>query len=272
MNRISKDVSIDRLQKLLDEVDQLNSFSFHSSEFTKWHRDVGVAISYIFEDSSSHLADFSAIDFDPLVLPSFSNIDTAVLRQNAFAGALDKAIAILKSMIEEVEKWWPDPPEVDTPLSLTQPSEPPTSNEVFVIHGRDIGARETVARFLESLGIEPIILQERPDQGRTIIEKFEEYAQINFAVALFTPDDVGGLEDHGLRPRTRQNVIFEFGYFIGKYGRSRVRALVRGEIEIPSDYSGVLYIPFDESERWKMDLIRELKSAGFDIDANRAFD
>ena len=117
-----------------------------------------------------------------------------------------------------------------------------------------------------------MILQEQPDQGRTIIEKFEQCAQGDFAVALFTPDDVGLSDDDDIQPRARQNVIFEFGYFIGKFGRDRVRVLVKGNPEIPSDYSGVIYIPLDESGGWKMALIKEMKSAGFDIDANRAFE
>ena len=66
-------------------------------------------------------------------------------------------------------------------------------------------------------------------------------------------------------------MIFEFGYFIGKFGRARVRALVKGDPEIPTDYSGVLYIPLDEAGAWKFQLMREMKSAGFDIDANLAF-
>ena len=117
-----------------------------------------------------------------------------------------------------------------------------------------------------------MILQEQPDQGRTVIEKFEDCAQGDFAIALFTPDDVGGLDDDALQPRARQNVVFEFGYFIGKFGRDRVLALVKGNPEIPSDYSGVIYIRLDESGGWKMELIKEMKSAGFDIDANRAFE
>ncbi len=70
--------------------------------------------------------------------------------------------------------------------------------------------------------------------------------------------------------RARQNVIFEFGYFIGKIGRDRVAGLIKGDIEIPSDYSGVIYITIDESETWKFTLIKELKSAGFEVDANKA--
>ena len=112
-------------------------------------------------------------------------------------------------------------------------------------------------------------MQEQPDRGRTIIEKFEEYAQVDFAIALFTPDDIGGLDGDDPQFRARQNVIFEFGYFIGKHGRKRVRALVKGNIEIPSDYSGVLYIPLDDSDGWKDHLLDELKDAGFNVDANR---
>ena len=112
-----------------------------------------------------------------------------------------------------------------------------------------------------------MILQEQPDRNRTIIEKFEDYAQVNFAIALFTPDDFGGLEGDDPQFRARQNVVFEFGYFIGKYGRERVRALVKGNIEILSDYSGVLYIPLDDSGGWKKHLVDELADAGFNVDA-----
>ena len=147
-----------------------------------------------------------------------------------------------------------------------------STNEVFVIHGRDEGAKQTVARFLERLSLKPVILHEQPNEGRTIIEKFEDHAHVGFAVVLLTPDDVGSLKEEktNLKSRARQNVIFEFGYFIGKLGRKRVCALVKGDVEKPSDYDGVLYIPLDDSDGWKMRLIRELKTAGFEVDANKA--
>ena len=116
-----------------------------------------------------------------------------------------------------------------------------------------------------------MILAEQASRGRTIIEKFEAH-QVSFAVALLTPDDAGSLaiERTDSRPRARQNVIFELGFFIGRLGRERVRALTKGEVEIPSDYSGVEYIPLDVGGGWKLHLVRELKAAGFDVDANRA--
>lgn len=154
--------------------------------------------------------------------------------------------------------------------------EPPirqAGKGVFVVHGRDTGAKDTVVRFLQNLKLAPVVLQELPDQGRTIIEKFEDYANTaGFAIVLFTPDDEGSLVEgiNGLQPRARQNVIFELGYFIGKLGRNRACALVKGEVEMLSDYAGVLYIPFDNDDGWQFRLIKELQSAGFDVDANLA--
>ena len=113
-----------------------------------------------------------------------------------------------------------------------------TNRKVFVVHGHDTGAREAVARFLERAGFEPIILHEQPNQGRTIIEKFEEHAAVNFAVVLLTPDDVGGPEGGAMQPRARQNVVLELGFFIGKLGRGRVCALRTANVRIANGHPG----------------------------------
>ena len=92
-------------------------------------------------------------------------------------------------------------------------------------------------------------------------------------IVLLTPDDAGSLQgdENDLKPRARQNVIFELGFFIGRLGRKHVCALTKGDVEIPSDYEGIEYIPFNDADDWKLKLIRKLKSGGFEIDANRAF-
>ena len=179
---------------------------------------------------------------------------------------------MLQSMIDEINEYWED--ESGTSRSSdSHRNEQINTEEVFVVHGRDEGAREKVARFLERLDLKPVVLHEQPNKGRTIIEKFEDYARVGFAVILLTPDDIGKLKDDegDFKPRARQNVILELGYFIGQLGRERVCALVKKGVEWPSDYDGVLYIPLDDSGGWEMRLIQELKSAGYDIDANRAF-
>jgi predicted nucleotide-binding protein len=113
---------------------------------------------------------------------------------------------------------------------------PEDRSKVFVVHGHDDGALEAVARFIQALGFHPIILHERANEGRTIIEKVEAHGAVGFAVVLLTPDDEGCVKGGGMpNPRARQNVILELGYFIGRLGRKQVCALKRGDVEIPSD-------------------------------------
>jgi predicted nucleotide-binding protein len=145
------------------------------------------------------------------------------------------------------------------------------SNRVFIVHGKDEHLKETTARFLEKIGLKPIVLHEQSNKGKTIIEKFEDYSDVSFAVILMTPDDVGKINDdkENLRARARQNVILELGYFLGKLGRNHVAALVKGDIEIPSDYSGILFTGVDPNGMWKMALAKEIKASGIDIDLNK---
>jgi predicted nucleotide-binding protein len=141
-------------------------------------------------------------------------------------------------------------------------------SKVFVVHGHDDGAREAVARFIQALGFLPIILHERANEGRTVIEKVEAHGDVGFAVVLLTPDDEGCEKGGVPRPRARQNVVLELGYFLGRLGRNRVCALKRGELEIPSDFGGVVYESFDAAGGWKQKLGRELDAVGYEIDWN----
>lgn len=149
----------------------------------------------------------------------------------------------------------------------------PKSNSVFIVHGHDEGAKHSVARFIERLGITPVILQEQINRGMTIIEKFEDFAsRAGFAVVVITPDDVGypvGEEEKKAK-RARQNVILELGYFSARVGRNKTLVLTKGEVEMPSDILGLVYEPMDGNEGWKVRLARELKAAGFEVDLNKA--
>lgn len=145
---------------------------------------------------------------------------------------------------------------------------------VFVVHGHDNEMKEQVARFLEKMGLNAIILHEQANAGLTIIEKFEKFATTSYAIVLMTPDDIGNniKEPEKLNPRARQNVIFELGYFFGKLGRPNVCALLKGSVERPSDYDGILYIAHDSEGGWKLLLVKELKEAGLDFDSNKIFE
>jgi len=136
------------------------------------------------------------------------------------------------------------------------------------VHGHDEALKNEVARFIERLGIEAIILHERASVGRTIIEKIEYYSNVSFGIVLYSPCDIGGQSENDLQPRARQNVVFEHGYLIGKIGRENVVALVKDNVEKPSDISGIVYIDYNSND-WKLSLAIEMKEVGFNIDLNR---
>ena len=142
-------------------------------------------------------------------------------------------------------------------------------NKVFIVHGHDDVMKLEVARFIEKLKFEAIILHEQSNAGLTIIEKFEKYSDTGYAIILYSPCDVGSKNENGATPklRARQNVVFEHGYLIGKLGRNKVSALVKDDIEIPSDIDGIVYIYYDKDE-WKFKIVNELKTAGYLVDMN----
>jgi hypothetical protein len=152
-----------------------------------------------------------------------------------------------------------------------------SSPNIFIIHGREAGGfRESAARFIERLGLKPVILAEQANEGRTLIEKFEANAlDVGYAIALLTPEDFAYVPGSGAPPRpnrARQNVILELGYFMARLGRSRVVALLQEGLDVPSDILGVVYIPLDHGGAWKTLLARELQAAGYDIDVGGLLD
>jgi predicted nucleotide-binding protein len=144
-------------------------------------------------------------------------------------------------------------------------------SRVFIVHGQDGAARASVARFLEKAGIEAVILHEQASRGDTIIEKLERNADVHFAVVLLTGDDEGRRKGDAAppKPRARQNVILELGYFVAKLRRENVCVLYEDGVELPSDWNGVVWVALDGHEAWKYKLAKELNAAGFSIDLNR---
>ena len=268
--RPTKSKAIERLRKAQSAIPALKQLRYDSQESEKWQRDSRVAIEHTFGDTNGHLAEFEKIKF----FASNSIVYVAYTRgqhQAVYEKGLESADTLLASMIDEVREFWDDEvqsKQVD--ISREQGRGQPHTNKVFVVHGRDAGTKSMVARFLEGLDLVPVMLSEIPAKGQTIIEKFESNSGVGFAVALLTPDDTGSLKgEDDQSPRARQNVIFELGFFIGMLGRDKVCALTKGEPEIPSDYAGVEYIPLDDHGAWRVGLFRELRAAGFDIDADR---
>ena len=178
----------------------------------------------------------------------------------------------LESIRERLSLFTEDP-SVNSPIATSEKQNVKLSSKVFVVHGHDELTKQSVARFIEKLGLEAVILHERANLGKTVIEKLEMNTDVGYAVILLTPDDIGHtkaahLSGHPLNDRARQNVVFEHGFFIGKYGRDRVCALYKG-VEIPSDLQGVLYVSLDDAGNWRFQLAKEMKAAGMPVDMNR---
>lgn len=146
-------------------------------------------------------------------------------------------------------------------------------SKVFIVHGHDNETKQEVARFIESIGLQTIILHEQASRSMTIIEKIEYYSnEASFAIVLYTPCDKGrGATENTVpaRDRARQNVVFEHGYLMAKIGRKNVCALVKGDIETPSDISGVVYTPLDAFGGWKNELMKELKACGYILETTQ---
>lgn len=146
---------------------------------------------------------------------------------------------------------------------------------VFIVHGHDDVLKLEVSSFLSKIGLKPIVLHQQASGGSTIIEKIEKYSKVGFGVVLYSACDVGAKNVLGvqpdLKPRARQNVVFEHGYLIGKLSRSHVCAIVKGQIETPNDISGVVYISHSDSSDWKIALMTELRASGYSVSFDSAF-
>ena len=199
----------------------------------------------------------SPIDVHPYgPAPSFSD------KLNRTRREMDSSINSLEEILAQLEI--PDEPSENPPRTF--------GNEVFIVHGHDEAAKHAVARFVEKFDIEPIILDEQVNKGQTIIDKFEEYAdEAGFAIVLLTPDDVGTSKDEtdDPKPRARQNVILELGYFLCGLGRERVCVLHKEGVELPSDIHGILYLPMDNPHEWQLKLAKEMQQVGLPIDLNK---
>lgn len=196
-------------------------------------------------------------DFEKENSYSYTGNTNDTLRQDCFA------------IVERLKGIAPQPQPANETQALAW-NKPQMKNKVFIVHGHDELTKEKVARFVAQMGLEPIILHEQISASQTIIEKIEHYAdQVCFAIVLYTPCDRGAkASENTPKYRARQNVVFEHGYFIAKLGRSKVTAIVKGNIELPNDFSGVVYVPFDDGEAWKISLAKEMRGAGCTIDLN----
>jgi predicted nucleotide-binding protein len=146
---------------------------------------------------------------------------------------------------------------------------------VFVVYGHDQHSRDQLEAMLRRWQLDPLILDQLPTEGQTIIEKLEgAIAECDFGVVLATPDDEGhraGRSDEKTF-RARQNVVLEMGMLLSKLGRKHVAVLLKDQtdMERPSDIQGLIYIPFkDDVKEVAVPLAKAMDAVGYNIDISR---
>ena len=144
------------------------------------------------------------------------------------------------------------------------------TRRVFIVHGHDLHMRDQLADILRRLQFEPSILQEEANRSLTVIEKLErDTGSIGFAFVLYSPDDSGRQQGGIDKARARQNVVFEHGLLIGLLGRERTCAIIKSDIEIPSDIRGMLFEQITDLRGEAIKIAKVLKDAGYKVDASR---
>ena len=147
---------------------------------------------------------------------------------------------------------------------------------IFIVYGHDKKIRDELELFLRRLNLEPYILSNSRESGKTIIEALEGQIgkdhSANFGIVLMTPDDVGYKRDDegSKKERARQNVILETGMLLSSLTRKRMAIVVKRGVEVPSDIISVQRFEFDSN------LVKEIGAtlggvlidAGFDITLN----
>lgn len=267
------------IQKLRRRIEELSRFDVSSIEVrfdtkcTALQDKINSTLADIFGRGTPEYRVYAIDSLDTLPLTMGGRSYHVSEIQTAYRKGINNAVTRLNSLIETLEeKIEYIPKEHDRPKGIFTDRDLPHNRHIFIVHGHDDLAKQTVARFLAELDLTPIILHEQPNMGRTIIEKLEAYTSVDFAVVLLTPDDIGypANDETKKSSRARQNVILELGLFIGVLGRARVCALYKGGVEIPTDYHGVLFTPMDDAGAWRLALAREIKQAGVDVDMNKA--
>lgn len=285
---ISKDEFKLKIQERIDEGELLYAFKVNTQQdFDKnqedFHRWNDYNLEYLKQSFNNPYNEYKKSYDDVGSLSGIMSIGSQppspAKKLQEFKGKIESKLKNLKNLMAKTEllkcsvsnSTIPAIPAIPVmpvmPAMLTKEVE--NSNDIFIVHGHDERTKIDVARTVEKLGLNPIILHEKANEGRTIIEKFEVHSNVGFAIVLMTCDDLGRSKTSDEdEPRARQNVILEMGYFIGKLGRNRVFPLYENGVDLPSDLYGLLYIPLDEKGSWKYSLVKELRILGYQVDAN----
>lgn len=253
------------LNRTITQIDQLEELE---TDFYKWNDYNSEYLKQVFNnENSGYKQSYDNVsDWVGNFLGGGPN--TPQEKYNRLRGKISNKIDHLEKLVEKVDLLKSE--LLEQPAIKESTYTAFDNDNVFIVHGHNKAVQQSVARVIEKIGLNPIILHEQANNGKTIIEKFEKHSDVGFAIILMTDDDEGKAKTEiDLKNRARQNVIMELGYFIGKLGRENVLPLYSDGVELPSDIYGLLYTPIDKAEMWKFAIVKELKAVGYNVDANK---
>ena len=252
-----KQDTLTKLDNLLNLADKIQP-EHNGESYRGWHKIVVHFLKGSFTDND--VAKYFENEADMQVSYSYDEEPDDVYSYDL--AKAKKALRLFKRELTTVGK----------PTEEKRSVESQFSSQIFIVHGHDEALKEKVSTVLRKLGLDPIVLNEKANQGMSILEKIEKHGNVGFAVVLFSSDDIGASKaDHSAAKyddRPRQNVLIELGYFWGKLGRDRVCLLNGIGDSLASDLKGLGYTSTQSGDSWKFELARELKAGGYNIDAN----
>ncbi len=266
MKKPSREIDIHELVNRLDHSKAIagaSKWQRHSQEFSDWLQDALLTLRQVdpeFERS------FNQIPFSPTVV---NPLMTNEVWEAAFRSGITQAIRLIDVALSEL-KSTQIRQEREAPKN-DGPEKTRSKRGVFIGHGRELTCLQAVENFVIKIGFDPVVLKDQGSGGLVLLDKLEASANVDFAIILLTPDDLGRLKDETeLNPRARQNVIFEFGYLIAKLGRHRVCTVMKDMVEMPSNVLGLVHIPYDPEGIWRFKILKEMTTGGLKVDANNA--
>lgn len=250
---MNKDDKIRIFQELITQASSLRNGNRDSRPFIEWQEEIRIAVTRCCDNAEDKIASLRKIVYYQPIYYS-GQVDRS---HEFYVSGIEKTVGYLNSWLKEINVYEPENDDV------TESEFIEFSYKCFIVHGHNTSLKYEVNEFLEEFSsdkpLTPIILHKKANEGKTVIEKFEKHSDVDFAVCIWSADDEGrSLKDAKSQKRARQNVVIETGFFWGKFGRERVIILLENDVEIPSDYKGMIYISLKDN--WKDELRKEIKN------------
>jgi Predicted nucleotide-binding protein containing TIR -like domain len=283
MAKVKKQQAITILRRCIRQIAPLKKMDRNSMAFSKWRRDTKVALRTIFGNDSQNVKDFISI--------TFLNPNSPTSIEEDHRNGLNESEVILQAILEELQDDWPDeeavkPEQSDSSVEINKHSSTrnitaPDNRKVFVVHGRNLPARDAMFRFLRSIGLKPLewsqAVKETGKASPYIGEILDAaFAKAQAVLVLMTPDDKARVRKRFILPedssseielthQARPNVLFEAGMAMGR-NSDRTILVELGNLRPFSDIGGRHVLRLNDSSPKRQQLAERLASAGCPVD------